>query len=298
MQTGTSQREIKALLSLADDPSPEVFREVSLKFRQLSGMAVPFLEEALMEQSSGLLRDRLERILRDIRYDMLAANLGQWVQHGGQGLLEAWLLLTQYHQPLADAQFARDAINRIRRDVWLELNQNLTALEQIKVFNHVFYGQHGFQGNIEDYHDPGNSLLNRVLETRKGNPLSIGIIYMLVARSLELPVAGINLPEHFVLAYMGRASDPGSSRAEGEVALFYINAFSGGGVFSTREINVFLAKLKLEPLPDYFVPCTNTDIIMRMLANLAVAYQRGGDRLKSKEMDDLRILLDKGRVAP
>lgn len=292
MEQDAREREILALISMIDDPDPRVFREISRKIVLMGYDALPFIEEAELQMADSELRERMTSIKAGIRYQQLSADLFAWAANPQRDILDAWLSVSRYCYPEIAEKEIRKEIDLIRRDVWLEINETLTALEQIRVFNHIFYELHGFQGNLQDYHDPDNSLINRVLKTRKGSPLSMGLLYMLVARSLGFPVHGINLPEHFVLAYMGDASATPQSAAGEGVPLFYINAFSRGDVFSSAEINKFLRKMDFEPLPEFFRPCSDLEILMRMLDSLAAAYDTTGNSNRKSALVNLRNSLE------
>ena len=292
MEQDTREREIQALISMIDDPDPKVFREIFLKIIQMGYDALPFVEEAEISTEDKNLRERIAQIKHGIRYEQLSADLFAWAASPEKDLLSAWLSVSRYSYPDICDQEIRKEIAGICRDTWLEVNDNLTALEQVRVFNHVFYGIHRFQGNLEDYHDPDNSLINRVLKTRKGSPLSMGLLYLLLARSLDMPVKGMNLPEHFILAYMGKPLNVAQMKVGEETPLFYINAFSGGDVFSAREINKFLKKLDFEPLPEFFRPCTDLEILTRMLNSLAAAYDTTGDTDRKSDLENLSNRLE------
>jgi regulator of sirC expression with transglutaminase-like and TPR domain len=96
----------------------------------------------------------------------------------------------------------RKQVQQIKHDVWLEINDELTAMEKVKIINHILFDVHQFSGNIANYHAPQNSFINSVLETKKGNPVSLGILYMIIAQELQIPIYGVNLPEHFIVAYV------------------------------------------------------------------------------------------------
>ncbi len=289
MSASGNPHEIQALVSMVDDPDPVIYREVYDKIVQHGEDAVPFLEDELIRVAGEESCHRLESLIRKIHTEKIYQGLDHWIITTPQDdLTEAWLWVTRYRYPDLSAAAVREELESIRRDVWLEMNENLTALERIKVLNHVFYDIHGFGGNMDDYHHPDNSYLNRVLDTRKGNPLSLSIIYMMLAREMNMPVVGINLPEHFVLAFMGESVDPESLQVKYDKPLFYINAFSGGAVFSEMEINAFLQKLKLDPLPAFFEPCPYPQIMLRMLNNLVMAYELQGDDRRKEELTALR----------
>lgn len=283
--------KIKALISLVDDPDEAIYAEVFDKIIQEGDKAIPFLETAWENSLQPNVQQRLENITHTIQFEVIKKDLSDWI-NGEMDLLEGAIIIARYHYPHLKEDEVHYELNRIRKEIWLELNDNLTALEQIKVFNHIFYEEVGFNGNIDNYHDPLNSFINYVLNSKKGNPLSLGIVYIILAQSLELPIHGVNLPEHFILAYTAKSIDPKTLLINEKNVLFYINAFSNGAVFSYKEVESFIKKLKLEPLPSFFNPCTNKEIILRMLNNLVVSYDKSGDNEKKAEIEHLKGILD------
>lgn len=193
-----------------------------------------------------------------------------------------------------DEQKVKARLASIRQDIWLELNDHLTAFEKVRVFDHIFFQIHGFKGNKRNYHAPQNSYINEVLDSKKGNPLSSAIIYQVLAEDLNLPMRGVNLPNHFVLAYSNSEDSIGgadSGQQGEENILFYVNAFSQGDILGRNEINEFLEKLKIEPRASFYAPCSNMDMIRRQLNNLANSYHKQGDSERSQELGTLRDLL-------
>ncbi len=286
-------REIQALVSLIDEPDQKVFDEISSQIHSFGPEVIPFLEAHGEAVVDALAHKRIERLIHEINFEEIVKEFETWVSGGCVELLPACILVARYRYPAILEEDIFREINKIRKEIWLELNENLTALEQIRVFNHVFYEVQGFGGNTDNYHSPQNSYINKVLENRKGNPLSIGIIYMHIAQSLDMPVFGINLPEHFVLAYTGTEPNPYTLEKNKQVVLFYINAFSRGAVFSRQDVELFLKQLNLPLNPDFFLPCRNPDIIKRMLNNLVNAYEKEGTDDRVAELDRLRKILDK-----
>jgi regulator of sirC expression with transglutaminase-like and TPR domain len=155
--------------------------------------------------------------------------------------------------------------------------------EQVKLINHVFYNIHGFSGNTSNHHDPQNSYLNQVLETKKGNQISLAIIYSIIAQKLDIPIYGVNLPQHFILAYVDESME---TEFEGGI-LFYINAFNRGLIFGRRDVDMFLKQLKLHAEKQFYEPCSNADIIRRILRNLISAYENLGSTEKVAELNEL-----------
>ncbi len=284
-------REILALIRLLDEPDRDVFLQVSDKIHSYGAEVIPFLDHEWESNPDVLVQQRAESLIQRIQFDSVKADFGSWIRGGYRGLLEACLIIARIQYPSLQEEEVHQHIAKIRKDVWLEINENLTALEQIKVFNHVFYETHGFTGNTEFIHSPDNSFINKVLETHKGNPLSIGIVYLLVAQSLDIPVFGVNLPEHFILAYLGNGGmdDPPDTRHSR--VLFYINAFGRGAVFSRQEVVAFIERLGHKPNPSYFEPCRNEVIVGRLLNNLFNAFFKEGASQQAARVEQLRQML-------
>ncbi len=284
-----NKKEITALISLLDDPDETVFKQVSMQFLSLGQNIIPLLEDAWEHSFDTLIQNRIENIIHQIQFDIIKDELKTWAMPDHQDLLEGALLIARYQYPDVDITKIHKQIAQIKQDVWLELNEYLTALEKIKIINHILFDVHNFSGNTSNYHAPQNSYINNVLESKKGNPLLLSILYTIIAQSLEIPIYGVNLPEHFILCYvdievMGIPTMEGN---QGSNVLFYINPFSKGAVFGQKEVDAFLMQLKLPALAAYYEPCSNLEIIKRLLRNLITSYEKLGYPDKSEELKGL-----------
>jgi regulator of sirC expression with transglutaminase-like and TPR domain len=291
----SNQNEIKALIDLIDDPDEIIFNQIRDKILSFGGDVIPFLEEAWENQEFGLLyQSRIENIIHTIQFDSIYHGLNAWAKGGGDDLLEGALIINRYQYPDLDEDKVRAKIGQLRQDIWIELNPNLTAFEEIRVFNYILFDVHGFSGNKKNYHAPQNSYLSSVLDSKKGNPLSLAILYCILAQQLDIPIYGVNLPSHFVLAYkdQNRIMDYLEPDQENDGVLFYVNPFSRGTIFNRTEIEQFLEQLKLDPKPDFFEPCDNVSIVKRILSNLVYSYEKLGYADKVDELKELRNALE------
>jgi regulator of sirC expression with transglutaminase-like and TPR domain len=284
---------IKALVQLIDDPDDNIYEHVRDQLKQYGNEAIPYLESSWGSSYYGMVfQSRVEKIIHEIQFESIKAQVQSWANSSEKDLLEGALIIARYQYPGVDEEFVRNTIQAIRRDVWLELNNNQTAFEQIKIFNRVFFGVHGFHGDTKTYNSPVNSYINTVLESKKGNPLSLSLIYSIVAQSLDIPVYGVNLPNHFILAYMDEKRSSFMINEQNEFGvLFYINAFSKGVIFDTNEIKDFLNGNNLTHSREFFEPCSNSTIMKRMLSNLIVSFQQIGNAEKVMELQTLRSVL-------
>lgn len=284
---------ISALIKLIDDPDDNIYLQVRQEILNLGTEAIPLLESSWEEDDYGLLfQTRIEEIIHDIQFLATKDRLSDWIASDEKNLLEGAFIVAKYQFPDLELDHIKNEILNIRRDIWLEINAQQTIFEQVKAFNEVFYRIHGFQGNTKNYHSPLNSYLNVVLETRRGNPLSLSILYSIIAQSLDLPIYGVNLPNHFVLAFVDKYKNYLNLNEEDDNSgiLFYINVFSKGAAFNRKEIQDFLKKLKIDEKREYFEPCPNTTIIKRMITNLIVGYQQQGNSDKVEELTILKNL--------
>ena len=283
---------IKALINLIDDPDETIYAHVHDRLLSYGADAIPFLENSWEDQDFGLLfQSRIETLIHEIQFEEIKRKLTNWIASSDKDLLTGSIIVAKYQYPGLDEAVIRGQIEAIQKDVWLEINQKQTALEKVRIINKVFFGLHHFQGNAKTFHSPLNSYINTVLETKKGNPLSLSIIYSIIAQNLGMPIYGINLPNHFILAYMDEfAVNQFLPDSNNHGVLFYINPFSKGSIFDEDEIKEFLDGINHPYSRDYFEPCSNTAIINRMITNLIYSFQEVGNSEKVNELIELRGL--------
>ena len=129
---------------------------------------------------------------------------------------------------------------------------------------------------------------------------------MLVAQHLKLPVFGINLPQHFMLAFLEEdklelnkfdfIADKKLS-AENRKILFYINAFHKGGIFTKTSLEQFVEQMKIPSNPAYYLPCDNLTIVKRVLRNLAASYKHENETIKANQIFEILYLLGEPPLA-
>jgi len=285
-----TDNELRAMILLLEDPDEQIYEAIRNRLLDMGAPAIPLLEDVWESTFNSILQGRIEDIIQHIQNNNIKEELRLWADSGGTDLLSGTLLIARYQYPDLDEEEIRRQIERIKKDVWIELSPNLTAFEKINVINHVLFDVYHFTGNTTNYHAPQNSYINNVLESKKGNPLLLSILYSCIAQGLNIPVFGVNLPEHFILAYLDEYSRKSSDQDE-ESILFYINPFSRGAVFSRREIDTFLQQLNLESKRIFYESCPNTEIIKRQLRNLISAYEKLGYPEKVRDLSELLEIL-------
>ena len=289
-----SIQSVQALIQLIDDPDDHVYEHVHDQLKSFGSEAIPYLEESWEYMTYGLLfQNRVENLIHEIQVETIRETMKDWIHSEEKDLLEGALIVARFQYPGLDTDRVKAEIERIRRAIWIEMNPNQTSSEKIRTFNQVFFGVNRFEGDSTNYHSPLNSLVNTVMETKKGNPLTLSLIYSVIAQSLNLPVYGVNLPNHFLLAYMDEHFINATTGKDSPYGvLFYINPFSKGSILQESDIEQFIAKIKLKEQRSFFEPCPNTQIIKRMITNLITAFQKNGNAQKVNELMAMRNLFD------
>lgn len=283
-----NESELKALISLLDDNDGEVISHISERLITLGANVIPVLEDAWSKSFDAVLQERIENIVHKIQFDTLKSELKKWCEKNSDDLLAGCMLVARYQYPDLDETKVREQLNKIKREIYEVFDKNLAPLEKVNVMNRVLFDSYGFNGNTSNFHAPQNSFINSVLETRRGNPLMLCSVYSIIARQLDVPLLGVNLPEHFILAYQEKNNAALYEYTYPEAnVLFYVNAFSRGAIFNKKDIDQFLNKLNLKPNKIFYEPCSNIDIIKRSLRNLAFSYQKLNEEEKLAEIEEL-----------
>ena len=283
-----NEKEIEALIKLLDDPDPNIFEHIENKLLSYGNEVIIYLENAWEKSFDAILQERLENLVHKIQYQNVKEDLALWYQSGGFDLLRGFLIINRYQYPDLNEQKIINQLEAIKRDVWLQMMHEASPVEKVKLINHILYNVYGFSGNTTNHQDPKNSFLSEVLESKKGNQISLAIIYSIIAQKLDIPIFGVNLPQHFILAYI----DDLEKTAHDNGILFYINVFNKGYIFGKRDIDQFLRQLKINPEKFFYEPCSNTDILKRVIRNLMSSYDKAGAIEKVKELNHLLNVLE------
>lgn len=274
MQTATHNKELEALISLVDEPSEEMFGTIKGKILDYGMEALPLLEAVEIHHPEDRLNQRLSMLIQDIRFKDIFQALYHWSEDKHSDLHQAAFIISRIRQPELEESAFLKLLDKLIQDVWLEINDNLTPLEKVKVVNHVFFDVYGFRGMGLTNDVLDGFFLSELLREHEGNSLSISMLYVIVAQRLKIPIYGVNLPQHFILAYMDDKMDlrnPGTYM-ENDV-IFYLNAMNKGAVFTQNEVRLYLKQMKLEPQTSYYMPCDSRTIIRRLITEMSSAYE-------------------------
>ncbi len=266
------EREIKALVSLLEDDDQEVVNHVEKRLMEIGTGVIPLLEQEWEIHFNPTIQTRIEDLIHTLQFELLQERLIDWRDQRQNDLLEGLWLVATYQYPDLTIEELRQEIHQVYTEVWRELKDDLAPFDQVRIINAVIFNKLKFRANTKNFHSPANSMVNAVLESKKGNPISLCSIYLLVSQKLDLPVFGVNLPNLFILMYKNEGVD------------FYINGFNKGLIFSKDDIDNYLVHLNIPKQEIFYKPCSHLDIILRSLRNLIVAFEKLGDYHRSDEI--------------
>lgn len=246
------KKEINALITLLDDEDSEVVDIVSHKLMSYGKEVIPLLEEMwnpdLNEQQSA----KLDELIHGIQFYSLIADIKSWRTNESHDLLKGYFLVSKYFYPELDFSDITKKIDKLVKKVWIELNYNQTPFEQVQIFNQVFFNHIGFKQD-ELKASPIRQCINNILESKIGELFSIGLLYLILSRKLNIPIFPVVNGNFFTLCAC-RTENLDFTLDNTEDVLFYINPFQKGMFFSKLQIADYLSKNSLDEDLSFYNP--------------------------------------------
>lgn len=286
-----TNREIFALLQLIDDPDQEVFDAVSQKIVGYGKPIIANLEHLWETTPDEATQERIEMLIHRLHYRDLTEDFHQWNVAGHHDLVVGALLVCKFQYPDISFATVRHEIEKVRRNIWLELNNYLTPLEQVHIFTSILYSYYGLKGNEVSYAEPNDFLLNKVLEAKRGNQVGNAILYLLLCEMLDIPVRAINIPRQFILAYFRPGYSSNSLENPADLIEFFIDP-SSGQVFTHQDVENYFKRIAMEPTPSSFMPRKNKEVIQVLLQEYGKCFNNDKQQTKQKELQDISRNLD------
>mgnify|MGYP003546581581 FL=1 len=187
--------------------------------------------------------------------------------------LEAAVAVAQDEEPALDVQGVLAEIDGLAAKLKQRIAADAAALHRLRYLNRYFFHELGFAGNVNDYYDPSNSYLHRVLATRRGIPITLALIYIEIAQQIGLEARGVSFPGHFLVKI---------KMPQGEVL---IDPFNGRSL-SRDDLEERIAPYRRRhglpadaelPLGLFLQSATGRAVLARMLRNLKEIHRSAED---------------------
>jgi len=250
-----------ALVKLLTDEDSAVYHAVRAKILSAGPEAAGWLRPHVLSNDPLLRRRARELVQHFERLETDTAFLAFCLGHGEEfDLEEGALLLARTEYPEANTAAYRAQLDQFADALRERVDFTGGGQEILADVNQYFFGVLGFAGNAKNYYEPQNSYLNRVIDRRTGNPISLCLAYLLLVRRIGLPVAGIGLPGHFICRYQTPADE------------LYLDVFNGGRLMTKAHCVQYLQQGKHGLGEDFLVPVTARRLLTRMCSNLHQIY--------------------------
>ncbi len=279
----TETKDTENLIKLLDDNDEFVYQHVRNKLLEAGNDAIPALMMGLTNDNP-LLNERIKNIIDEIYFSEVDVKFKELSEKKDGILEEAVFLIANFGYPEMDMKKYQSELDEMSTKLNLSIDKMKLnplipqddPLQIIKIINHFLFYQQGFKGNTENFYEPENTFFNDVMDRKKGIPISLSILYLLICKRLNLPTYGVNLPAHFIIKYVDERDE------------FYIDPYNNGIVISKSEAIKFLSRIGLTKEDfdsiSFLKIADDKDIIKRSLNNLVNIYTRSGDTQKTEQL--------------
>lgn len=289
------QERLDALVTLLDDPDLTVFEMVEKELLNEDEAIIPALEKKWEQSFDENSQNRIENIIQSLQFKRTFSGLKNWINQpqGTQDLFEGFCAVDKFQYPDLNPLNLTLKIENLRKSIWLELNNSLTLLEKTTILNHFVFNLNGFSVNLSNPDSPQNCFLNQLLDTKRGNPVSISIFYTIIARAIELPAYLVDFPKNPLIAIVDAelAQKVHGSTRNTEV-LFYINPSNKGAITSRKEIDYHLTRNEYRPIEKYSEPKPDVLFIKRLVESMLESYKSVGYAEKEEKIKQLLSIFE------
>jgi len=286
-----TNKEISALLHLIDDPDEEVFDAVCKKIVDYGKPIIPNLEHLWENTPDQPIQERIELLIHRLHFRDLSEDFRQWTVSGHHDLMLGAMLTCKFQYPDLATSPVMQEIEKIRRNIWLELNNYLTPLEQINIVTSILYSYYGLKGGETNYKEPNEFLLHKTLEAKRGNQISNGILYLMLCELLDIPVRAVHIPRQFIIAYFKPGYSDESLPNPVHKIEFFIDP-STGQVFTHQDVESYFKRISVPPVATYFKPQKNKQVIRELLEEFSKCFSDEKQQYKQVELLDLASMLE------
>lgn len=285
-------KEINALFTLIDDPDEEVYSTISERIVGYGKGIIPNLEHLWENSPSEDVQERIEMIIHRLHFQDLMVEMEEWAVGPFHDLLSGTLLVSKYQYPDLQQTAILQDLEKIRRNIWLELNSFLTPLEQANVLSSILYNYYNLKGGEVSYEKVDEFFVHKVLETKKGNAMSNGLIYQILCEQLDIHARIINIPRHCILAFYHSDYDPTLSDDHPQERIHFFVDGATGHAYSHADIERYFKRINIAPAPDHFKPVQHKQLVQDLVKELAKCFNKPDCLYKHNELTRLASLLE------
>jgi len=273
-----SKSEIESLIYLLDDPDPFVQSEVKGRLFELGEQVVPLLDQHKSEEADPQNRDLINGIIQKITYSSIEEGFTDVLANGFSNmkqLEDAVFILARFDDPTLRISEYRHQLDQYAARIKSDLRYALSATEKLHRLLDLVFVDLGFKGGLKNYYQPDNAHLHKVIDNRSGLPISLALVVLFLARRLDIPFRGMQMPVHFMLMY------------ESEQEKLFVDPFDRGKIINYNQCYYFLKQNGIEPKSKHFQPADESTILARYTRNLIRSYRKKGQEKNAVSLTKL-----------
>ena len=271
MASEPEKSQISHLIRLIDDRDEFVRNRVRDQLIQLGEDAIPFLEIAVRAEKPEV-KSLAQEVIRAIFPKQL---LGQFRKlattlTGGQWDLETGVvLLSKFGYPDEETDIICRTLDQLAAEAFDLIRDEKSPEQAVQILTRFLFYEKGFEGNRTDFLSPDNTYFSRMLENRKGIPITLSTLCVFVGQRLGLPIVGVGLPGHYIAKY-DSLTQP-----------VYFDPFDKGRILSPEDCSSLAEKMGYHFEEHYLGTATNTETLVRMMNNLVMTYNKSSQLEKA-----------------
>lgn len=280
--------ELSALLNLIDDPDEDVFHSITERFIGMGQEIIPILEEHQLSTHDEELIKKTNYIIDLVALSVLTNELMEWKHSEDQSAIEAALIISKFLNRSFDQENTFFEIEKIRRSIWLELNDYLTPLEEVNIINKIVFGYYKFKGIETNYSKPKDFDLSALISEKQANTFPIAALYLLISEMLGLGLKAADVPRQNLLCYY---EEEPLFDEQGSSILFFIDPLNGQ-IYTHKDIENYLKKINYVPHPLQIPAVSNVRFVQKWLSELTKVEKEAEQDHRYKEIKALIEKLD------
>ena len=284
--------ELNSLVRLLDDPDPVVREAVVGRLTELGTPATVELRDIIegRDVQEEDLRQAAHEALSEIGISKMLDELqraSEYEPHSEDGpafdLEHGAMAVAMHRYPDLNMEDYRSRLDTMADLLRWRTREMEKGIDRIREINYYFFQQQSWRGvSQQHYQNPDNSCLNRVIDRRRGIPVTMTVVWLLIAKRLNLSLHGISFPVHFLARYKDKDED------------FLIDPFNGGSVVTEEQCKAFLESIGVQFHEAFLEPVDGRHIVARMLRNMAEIYREKEPRLALGMDEGIRLLAEDG----
>lgn len=279
----TNRSELEALVYLYEDTDTFVRKKVEERLMELGESSIPLLDEVQSKIGDEKIKERFQDLIHSITFGSLEQEFVNYLENGVETLTDlenGVLLLARFDNPTLRTDLYKRKLDRMASEIETEVQYAPSPRDQMKILLKLIFKKKKFTGPTDEFFDPSNSFINKVLDRKKGIPISLALVVLFVANRLNLPFEGVNMPMHFLLKF----------DMNGEK--IYIDPFNEGNVISVDQCLFFLKKSGIKPTASHFESASNVEMLSRTIRNLINGFEKAKEEKKANKLQRLLSFVD------